>query len=137
MTGEIRFVNPSTLSEPLGPYSHAVEVPAGASWLHLAGQVSVDERGEIVGRGDLLRQVEQVFRNLDRLLSGAGYGWSDVVSTRTFLTREADVDTYRSGRMPLYERHFPSGDYPASTLVVVERLAHEDFLIEIEAVAAR
>lgn len=137
MTGELRFLNPSTLSDPLGPYSHAVEVPAGARWLYLAGQVSVDELGEIVGRGDLLRQVQQVFGNLDRLLMAGGYGWADVVATRTYLTRKADVETYRSERSPFYERYFPFGVYPTSTLLVVERLAHEDFLLEIEAVAAR
>jgi len=137
MIGPFRYVDPSTISPPLGPYSHAVEVPAGATWLHVSGQVAVDETGTVIGRGDLGAQLEQVFTNVDRLLAAAGYAWANVVETTTYLTREADVDAYRSARLPLYERYYPSGTYPTSTLLVVERLAHPDFLLEMQLVAAR
>jgi enamine deaminase RidA (YjgF/YER057c/UK114 family) len=137
VTSEIAFINPDGVSRPLGPYSHAVEVPGGASWLYVAGQVAVNERGEFVSEGDLWGQMQQVFANLDRVLAAARYRWEDVVKTTTYLTRAADIDAYRECRMALYEQYLPSGRYPASTSIVVERLAADAFLLETEAVAAR
>lgn len=137
MMDRISFKNPRGVSDPLGPYSHAIEVPSSARWLYIAGQVSVNERGDVVGENHLWIQMQQVFTNLDNVLAGVGYGWNDVVKTTTYLTRAVDVDEYRQRRKALYEQRFGSGPYPGNTLVVVERLALSTFLLEIEAVAAR
>jgi 2-iminobutanoate/2-iminopropanoate deaminase len=123
--------------EPVGPYSHAITVPPNAEWLYISGQVSLDPDGRLVGRNDLSAQTKQIFANLKASLDAAGYGFPDVIKTTTFLTRSDDVAPYRELRMSHYREHFPSGIYPTSTLVVVRRLANEDFLLEIEAVAAK
>jgi enamine deaminase RidA (YjgF/YER057c/UK114 family) len=132
-----QIVNANGVHEPLGPYSHAIRVPPNAEWLYVSGQISVDERGEVVGVGDLAAQIDQVFANLDATLRSAGFDFRDVVKMTTFLVRSEDVPEFRELREPYYRRHFPSGVYPTSTLVAVQRLANEAFLLEIEAVAAR
>jgi enamine deaminase RidA (YjgF/YER057c/UK114 family) len=133
----VEVVESTGVHAPVGPYSHAMRVPAGAEWLYVSGQISVDQNGEVVGAGDLAAQIEQVFANLESVLRSADFGFDDVVKITTFLVRAEDVPVYRQLRDPYYRKHFPSGAYPASTLVAVQQLANEAFLLEIEAVAAR
>ncbi len=56
------FVNPTGLAPGRG-YTHVVDVPAGRT-IYVAGQVAFDEKGNLVGPGDVRAQTEQVFRNL-------------------------------------------------------------------------
>jgi 2-iminobutanoate/2-iminopropanoate deaminase len=132
-----QIVNVNGVHEPSGPYSHAIRVPPNAEWLYVSGQIPVDERGEVVGVGDLAAQIDQVFANLDATLRSAGFEFRNVVKMTTFLVRADDVPAFRELRAPYYRTHFPSGVYPTSTLVAVQRLANEAFLLEIEAVAAK
>jgi 2-iminobutanoate/2-iminopropanoate deaminase len=129
--------NPETVHAPVGPYSHAIRVPSGAEWLYISGQVALDASGELVGSGDLAAQTGQVFANLEAVLHSAGFGFEHVVKTTTFLARPEDVAAYRELRTDHYRKHWPSDEFPASSLVVVQRLANEGFLLEIEAVAAK
>lgn len=123
--------------DPVGPYSHAIRIPPNAEWLYVSGQISVGANGDLVGAGDLSAQTDQVFANLAATLRSAGFDFQDVVKMTTFLVRSEDVALFREIRTRHYLEHFPSGAYPTSTLVVVQRLAKEEFLLEIEAVAAR
>lgn len=134
---EPQIVDVNGVHEPSGPYSHAIRVPPNAEWLYVSGQISVDENGDVVGVGDLAAQIGQVFANLDAILRSAGFEFRNVVKMTTFLVRAEDVPVFRELREPYYRRHFPSDVYPTSTLVAVQRLANEAFLLEIEAVAAR
>src|SRR5437867_2558060 len=123
MTESNEPIEPPDVARPLGLYSHAWKVPAGSELLYLAGQVAVDESGEVVGLGDLRAQVEQVFRNLERVMAAAGFAFSDVVKFNTFLLKGQDFDVYREARTPMFQRYFPDGRYPASTLVMIDALA--------------
>src|SRR5438445_466710 len=69
-----RFVtNPEGVAPPAGNYSHSVRVQTpGATWVYVAGQVSIDPSGEFVGEGDIRRQTEQVFENLSAVLEAEG-----------------------------------------------------------------
>jgi len=104
--------------------------------VYVAGQVAVDEHGDLVGEGDLGAQVRQVFHNLERALSSAGAGLGDVTKYTTFLTRVEDLESFREIRHELFTELYPHGDYPPNTLVVVTRLGSPTYLGEIEAVAA-
>jgi 2-iminobutanoate/2-iminopropanoate deaminase len=131
------IVTTAGVHDPVGPYSHAIRITPDAEWLYVSGQISLNEVGELVGAGDLAAQIEQVFANLQAVLNSSGYDFANVVKTTTFLVNAHDVDAYRELRTEHYRKHFPAGNYPTSTLVVVERLANEAFLLEIEAVAAK
>jgi len=129
------FLQPEGLPEPIGQYSHVVRARP-EHLITVAGQVALDERGELVGRDDFDAQVRQVFENLERALAGAGAGLSDVMKFTTYLVRAEDLAAFRRVRQELFARLYPEGRYPANTLLVVDRLVLPEFLVEIEAIAA-
>jgi enamine deaminase RidA (YjgF/YER057c/UK114 family) len=103
--------------------------------VYLAGQVSSDASGKLIGEGDFEAQAEQVFRNLGIAVETAGGTMADIVKLNVYLVSEvdqADVPKMRAIR----DRYVNAENPPASTLVVVSRLARPGWLIEIEAVAA-
>ncbi|MBA2399192.1 MAG: RidA family protein [Bradyrhizobium sp.] len=61
-----------------------VVAATGTRTIYTAGQVSIDERGELVGAGDLATQTEQVMRNVGLALAAAGAGFGDVVKITTY-----------------------------------------------------
>ena len=124
------FSNPPGVSAPRG-YSHVVDVPAGRT-LYIAGQVAFDAEGNLVGKGDVRAQTEQVFRNLSTALEGAGATLADVVKLNWYVRDASQLATYREVR----EQFLGTGPRPASTLVEVKALVRDDLLIEIEAIAA-
>ena len=115
------------LAEPIGPFTDGVEA---GGFLYVAGQLSLDVNGDLVGVGDVVRQTEQVLDNVGDVLRAAGATFDDVVRVGVYLLHVTDrlaVNTVR-------RRYF--GDArPASTLVEVSALAIPEALVEIEAVA--
>src|SRR6202008_3319031 len=125
--------SPPTLMKPAG-YSHVAKV-TGGSLVYVAGQVSADVSGQLVGEGNLEAQAEQVFRNLKAAVEAAGGTMAYIIKMNVYLVADADaseVPKFRAVR----DRFFNVEKPPASTLVVVTRLARRGWLIEIEAVAA-
>jgi enamine deaminase RidA (YjgF/YER057c/UK114 family) len=126
------FFSPATLPPPRG-YSHIAKVRGGTT-VYLAGQVSSDASGKLVGEGDFEAQVEQVFSNLKLAVEAAGGTMADIVKLNTYLVAEVDQAEVPKLRA-IRGRHLNAEKPPASTLVVVSRLAQPGWLIEIEAVA--
>jgi len=125
--------NPPTMMKPAG-YSHVAKITSGAL-VYIAGQVSADASGNLVGEGNLEAQAEQVFKNLKAAVEAAGGSMADLVKINTYLVAEVDgseVPKLRAVR----DRYVNVEKPPASTLVTVTRLARPGWLIEIEAVAA-
>lgn len=122
--------NASGAPPPFSAYSLAVEAPPEARWLHISGQVGVDTEGRLAEGA--AAQMAQCWRNILAILTDAGMGPQDLVKVTAYLTRPEDVGHYREVRDSLLE-----GAEPASTLLVVQALAHPDWLVEIEAVAAQ
>jgi enamine deaminase RidA (YjgF/YER057c/UK114 family) len=126
----INFVNPPELSAPPG-YSHVAEV-RGGRLIYIAGQVALDAQGKLVGKGDLEAQADQVFHNLEAALACVGCTARNVVKFTVFMRDVKELAAYRRAR----DRFMGEGPRPASTLVEVSKLVSEDFLIEVEAIAA-
>jgi len=124
--------NPQQLFEPRF-FTHAVGV-TGARLVFVSGQVSYDRDGFVVGKGDIRAQSEQVFRALESCLRAAGAAWSDVIKLNGYMVdlNPDAVNIYREVR----SGYLAPDQLPASTLVGVERLVHEDLLLEVELVAA-
>lgn len=121
--------NPVSVAPPFSPYSHAVEVPPDARWLAISGQVGVRPDGTLDKEPQA--QMEQTWRNLLAVLQAANMTAHDLVKVTAYLTRPDEVGLYREVRDTLLD-----GAQPASTLIIVAGLAHPDWLVEIEAVAA-
>lgn len=124
----VQFVNPSTLSAPTG-YTHVVDVLRGRT-IYISGQVALDKSGNVVGKGDFAAQATQVFENLKAALAAAGATFDNVVKVTTFVTDMSHIAVLRTVRGKYYGKNAP-----ASTLVQIGKLAHEDLMIEIEAIA--
>jgi 2-iminobutanoate/2-iminopropanoate deaminase len=123
-----KFINPPGLTRPTG-YTHVV-VSADGRTAYVAGQVSFDSTGAVVGAGNFQAQAEQVFANLRRALVSVGASFGDVVKTTTFITDLKNLPALRDTRA----RYFDATHPPANTLVPVATLARPDLLLEIEAV---
>jgi enamine deaminase RidA (YjgF/YER057c/UK114 family) len=124
--------SPATLPPPTG-YSHIAKVSKG-TLVYVAGQVSSDASGKLVGEGNFEAQVEQVFKNVKLALEAAGADMSDIVKMNTYLVAEVSQDELPKMRA-IRDRYMNKEKPPASTLVVVSRLARPGWLIEIEVVA--
>jgi len=124
--------SPATLPPPVG-YSHVAKVKG--TLVYVAGQVSSDASGKLVGEGNLEAQAEQVFKNLKLAVEAAGGTMADIVKMNVYLVAEVDqaeIPKFRAVR----DRYINTAKPPASTLAVITRLARPGWLIEIEAVAA-
>jgi len=132
---EIRIYNPDTLGKPLGQYSHVSRVKA-SEHLFIAGMLAADRDGKPVGGDDFEAQCGQVFRNIEAALQSAGAGWGNVVQFTTYLVHSQDIPEFMSFRLREFPRMFPDGAYPPNTLLVIDRLVGEPFLVEVQTVAA-
>jgi enamine deaminase RidA (YjgF/YER057c/UK114 family) len=130
-----KYVNPAGAAPAQGLYSHAGIAPAGASVAYIAGQLSVGADGGVVGRLDFDRQFEQVFSNLGDVLRGLGADYNSVLKFTTYLVHSQDIERFMACRKALFPKLFGSEVYPPNTLLIVDRLVKEDFLIEVEATA--
>ena len=124
---------PQTKGLLRNPAFSQVVVASGARTIYIAGQVSIDEHGVLVGAGDLAAQTAQVMRNVGLALAAAGAGYGDIVKITTFVVnyRPEHRAVIGKARAPF----FAQGTPPASTLVGVSALAMPEWLVEIEAIA--
>jgi 2-iminobutanoate/2-iminopropanoate deaminase len=121
--------NPDTVAPPLGRYTHAIEVPAGARLLFLSGQVPVARDGTVPET--LAGQADQVYANIAAILAARGVPVSNVVKLTTYVTEDdGGSDCVRKARAKYLGEH-----RPASTAVFVVRLVDPAWKIEIDAVA--
>ncbi len=128
---EKRFINPEGMVKP-GVYTPAISVSGGRT-IYVSGQVSQDTAGQLVGKGDLLAQTEQVYKNLGIALAGADATFADVVKLNVYCV--GFQPQHRSMLQSVREKHVSKENPPASTLIGVQALARADFLVEVEAVA--
>jgi len=127
----VQFINPSTLSTPKG-YSQAAVVDLGTSTMVIvSGQVALDSTGNLVGKGDVGKQTEQVFANIQKVVTAAGGTMDNIVKLGYFTADVTQIAAIRTARDKFINTQHP----PASTLVQVSKLFRDDILIEVEATA--
>jgi len=118
------------VAPPGGIMSQGVEVPAG-KMVFVSGQVARDLDGSVAGVGDITTQTRKVLQNMQSVLVESGATMDDVVKVTVFVT---NLEQHFAAIHKVRGEFFKS-DYPASTMVEVKSLVHEDMLIEIEAIA--
>jgi 2-iminobutanoate/2-iminopropanoate deaminase len=124
------IIQPEGLWDPRPRFAQVVKI---GNQVYVAGQTAVDEKGNVVGKGDIEAQTRQVFRNLQKCLESAGAGFDQVVKLNIYST---DLDAHLGTITKVRKEYFPK-EPVASTTVQVPRLVHPDWLIEIEAIAVR
>ncbi|MEX2649090.1 MAG: RidA family protein [Alphaproteobacteria bacterium] len=125
-----RSFNPPTVGGPFGAYSHGCEVPQGARWLVIAGQVGAKPEGGFAEGIDA--QCEWALRNVVEVLRAGNMGPPDLVKLLVCLSDQAYVPNWRAAREKVM------GDVkPPATLIVVPALARPEYLVEVEGWAAK
>jgi enamine deaminase RidA (YjgF/YER057c/UK114 family) len=112
------------------PPSTKVALRDGRYWLEIAGQVARDETGNIVGKGDMRRQIEQVGKNVDTCLKAGGAAVNDILFTVSHVT--APVEFNKSADL---FRHYFGPPSPQSTTVTTPQLEDPDYLVQVETFA--
>ena len=123
----IKIGNVEALGKPLGQYSHLARVKA-SEFLFIAGMLSPGETFDA--------QCSGVFDQIEKALKSQGAGWSSVVQFTTYLVHSQDIPRFMQWRLREFPRLFPDGAYPPNTLLVIDRLVGEQYLVEVQAVAA-
>jgi enamine deaminase RidA (YjgF/YER057c/UK114 family) len=130
---EQRNINPWKWQDQFG-FSQATEVTNATRVLYCAGQASVDDNGKPVHAGDMRKQIEQAFRNLETVLKASGYGLANVVRLNYYTT---DVDAFLKAADVVGGRLAAAKSQPPGVLAGVAKLAFPGLMIEIEATAAK
>lgn len=126
-----RRYNPDTVVEAFGKgYSQAIEIDPNKRWLITAGQVGVTPDGTTPTRFE--DQVAQTWANILALLNEGGMGADDIIKITGYVVGTENFSAYAAGRKKAL------GDArPASTAIIVPALAMPEWLVEIEAMAAK
>ncbi len=103
----------------------------------IGGQISADDRGRAVGRGDIAAQTRNVFNFVRRTLAEGGLDERDVAKLYIYYHAEDDWSRIAEARgiIDAIKSEFYGEPGPAVTAVRVAGFAFEDLLIEIEALA--
>lgn len=127
---EIARIRPKHFPVPVAPFSYGLKV-SGGYFLFIPNQRPVDGTGQIVGKGDIVRQATQVYENLRALLGAANAGFENVVKMTWYLTS-------RENWKPVVEvrNKYFRDKWPAATFVLLDRLMGEDVLFELNAIVA-
>jgi enamine deaminase RidA (YjgF/YER057c/UK114 family) len=134
MSRLVEYIDPAGASPAQGLYSHAAKVAAGDLFF-IAGQLSVSKTGAIVGKNDFAMQFQQIFQNMEVVLTGLGVSFDHVAKFTTYFVRSQDIETFMELRAALFPKIFKGPKFPPNTICVIDRLVKEDFLLEVEAVA--
>jgi enamine deaminase RidA (YjgF/YER057c/UK114 family) len=130
---EQRRINPWQWQDALA-FSQAVEITNASRTLYVAGQASVDDRGAPVHLGDMRKQMEQAFRNLETVLHASGFTLANLVRLNYYTT---DMDAFFAAHDVVIARLRQAGCQPPGTLLGISKLAFPGLMIEMEATAAK
>jgi 2-iminobutanoate/2-iminopropanoate deaminase len=132
--GNILTINKETKSLDMPwekEYGYAQAVKVGDT-IYVSGQVSHDDKGDIVGRGDMEVQMRQAYENIQKLLTQYGATLKNVVDEILFVT---DMDAAFAAAVKCRQEIFSGTPVIASTIVQIQRLAFPELMIEIRCVA--
>jgi enamine deaminase RidA (YjgF/YER057c/UK114 family) len=127
---KIERFNPNGLYEP--PSYHHVVRASGRTTLWIAGQVSTNADGDVVGVGDFGAQARQIFENLRIALEAGGATFDNVVKMTTLVV---NFDRSLIPALNAAREGYIGENLPATTLIGVQALARPEYLLEIEAIA--
>lgn len=131
ISNKIQHLNPEGLSKSPA-FSQVVTTQGNGKTIYIGGQDAVNEHGEVVGKGDIAEQTEQVMKNLQTALSACGATFSNLVKLCIYVVQGQDL--YRGFQV---SQKFLGNlsNPPAISVLVVAGLANPDFLVEIDATA--
>ena len=127
----MKELQPQGIAPPFARYAHGVEVPAGKRLVFTSGQLGVAADGTVPEGAEA--QAAICFANIDAIIAEAGAGRDDVIRINAFVTDRAHMAGYMAARDAWLA---DVTRLPASTLVIVAGFTREEFVVEVEVVAA-
>lgn len=129
--GKVQYLNPATLhSNPA--FTNVVVVSGPVRTVYIGGQDAVDAAGNIVGKGDLAAQTEQILHNIQAALAAVDARLEHVVKWNLYVVQGQSLQTGFAAFQRVWgNRPNP----PAISFMFVMGLAHPDFLAEMDAIA--
>ena len=124
---DIEIGNVEALGKPLGQYSHLTRVRNASETLYIAGMVAPGDEFDA--------QCTGVFRQIEAALKSAGAGWANVAQFTTYLVHSQDIPRFMAWRLREFPKLFAGGKYPPNTLLIIDRLVGEQFLVEVQTIA--
>ena len=131
MPNEVVFelLIPDTMPKSVG-YSQLAVVKGGIV-VFIAGQVAIDQSGNVVGKDDFKAQIKHVFENLKAAVEAGGGSSNDVVKLNSYFLDLSHLPDFKEIR----DKYINVKNPPTSTAIQVPRLFRPEFLVEVEAVA--
>ena len=129
--GSVRFINPDSLNKSLA-FTNVVVVEGNVKTVHIGGQDAINASGEIVGKGDIVVQTEQVLANVRAALEAGGARPEHIIKWNIYVV---EGQSLQAGFGAFQNAWSQTPNPPAITGVFVSGLAHPDFLVEMDAVA--
>jgi len=131
MSKKVQYINPDGLSKNPA-FSQVVTTQGNGKTIYIGGQDAVNAQGEIVGKGDIAEQTEQVMKNLQTALSACGATFDNIIKLSIYIVHGQDLYRgFQASQKYLGNLKNP----PAVTGFFVAALAHPDYLVEVEAIA--
>jgi len=123
-----KIINTKNAPAAIGPYSQAVEVDGT---LYISGQIPMDPTTAKIVEGGITEQTEQVMKNIDAILTEAGYTFDDVVKSTCLLSDMSNFAAMNAVYGSRYKVNPPARaafavkDLPLGVLVEIESIAHK------------
>jgi enamine deaminase RidA (YjgF/YER057c/UK114 family) len=131
MNQKVQYINPDGLSKNPA-FSQVVTTQGKGKTIYVGGQDAVNAQGEIVGKGDIAEQTEQVMKNLQTALSASGATFDNLIKLSIYIVQGQDLYRgFQASQKYLGNLKNP----PAITGFFVAALARPDYLVEVEAIA--
>jgi enamine deaminase RidA (YjgF/YER057c/UK114 family) len=115
--------------EDIVGYSRAVQVD---KQLEVTGTVAVNEKGELIGKGDFYKQTQFILQKIKGVMESAGFDITDVVRTRIFVTDISQWEAVGKAHQEVF-----GSIKPATTMVQINALISPEYLVEIEVSAIK
>ena len=129
--GSVRYVDPEELNKNPA-FTNVVVVEGPVRMVYVGGQDSVDASGNIVGKGDVAAQTEQVLANLRAALAAGGARPEHVIKWNLLLVEGVSL---QEGYSAFQRAWVNTPNPPVITAAFVAGLAHPDYLVEMDAIA--
>ena len=127
----VQYINPDALNKNPA-FTNVIVVTGSAKTIYVGGQDSVSASGEIVGKGDLKAQTEQILKNIQAALASAGANLENVIKWNLYVVQGQSL---QAGFEVFQQVWAGRPNPPAISMAFVSGLAHPDFLAEMDAVA--
>lgn len=126
----IEYINPENMALPRG-YSHAISVSGNHKTIYIGGQNAVNQKGELVGKGNFKEQTEQVLSNIEKILEKAGGKLENAIKFNIYLVQGQNPQV----GFQVFQQKWKSKNLPAITALYVIGLGNPEWLLEIDAIA--